>query len=102
MKCTNISYTKKATRTFPNLRYSLYIIDFCHFTFAVRATIFNCARQAPDVIHDTYSGPESPTTSVSVVGFRWVATPIHVQDYTQLDIQTCTAHKLYCNVSMML
>jgi len=32
--------------------------------------MFNCARQAPDVIHDNYSGPESTTASVSVVGFR--------------------------------
>ena len=58
--------------------YTLYIIVGvevmitlpCLIYYIIRATIFNCARQAPDVIHDTYSGPESPTTSVSVVGFR--------------------------------
>ena len=40
------------------------------FPSVVRATIFNCARQAPDVIHDNYNGPDSTTASVSVVGFR--------------------------------
>jgi hypothetical protein len=49
-------------------------VYFYLFLFAVRATQFNCAQQAPDVIQDTYSGSTSPTNSVTAVGFRSVAT----------------------------
>lgn len=42
----------------------------CLIYYIVRATQFNCAQQAPDVIQDTYSGSTSPTNSVTAVGFR--------------------------------
>ena len=32
--------------------------------------MFNLDRQPPDVISDTYTGSESPTSSVTAVGFR--------------------------------
>jgi hypothetical protein len=32
--------------------------------------MFNMARQPPDVISDTFTGSESPTSSVTAVGFR--------------------------------
>lgn len=42
----------------------------CLAYYIVRAVSFNYARLPPDVIQETYSGPESPTTSVTAVGFR--------------------------------
>lgn len=42
----------------------------CLIYYIVRATQFNCAQQAPDVIQETYSGSTSPTNSVTAVGFR--------------------------------
>ena len=32
--------------------------------------MFNMAKQPPDVISDTFTGSESPTSSVTAVGFR--------------------------------
>jgi hypothetical protein len=63
---------------------SLYPMDFlyvivglelifvlpCLVYYIVRATMFNMARQPPDVISDTFTGSESPTSSVTAVGFR--------------------------------
>jgi hypothetical protein len=42
----------------------------CLIYYIVRATMFNMARQPPDVISDTFTGSESPTSSVTAVGFR--------------------------------
>lgn len=38
----------------------------------VRAVMFNLARQPPDVISDTFTGSETPTSSVTAVGFRYI------------------------------
>lgn len=58
--------------------YFLYVIVGLELLFAlpcliyyiVRATMFNLAKQPPDVISDTLTGSESPTSSVTAVGFR--------------------------------
>ena len=36
--------------------------------------MFNMAKQPPDVISDTFTGSESPTSSVTAVGFRYICT----------------------------
>lgn len=39
-------------------------------SIAVQAGLFNYARQPPDVIQETFTNSDSPTTSVTAVGFR--------------------------------
>lgn len=49
--------------------------DYFHLflmLFSVLATIFNRAKQPPDVINDSLTASDSPTSSVTAVGFRFV------------------------------
>lgn len=68
---------KKVLNTFHPVDFLYLIVGLeliftlpCLIYYIVVASMFNLARHPPDVINDSLTGSESPTSSVTAVGFR--------------------------------
>ena len=70
------------------------LLPFCFP--AVRATMFNLAKQPPDVISDTLTGSESPTSSVTAVGFRYMCNGQTINTYNKLYIYIHVCNCILC------
>ena len=64
----------------------------------VQATLFNCRQPPPDVIQETSSVSNSPTATLTTVGFRLV-TPflIKLTAYLSLSLSLSEMEKIWTN-----